>query len=278
MNEINKLTDYHRILYLLNFTGLMALLVVSFLANALPINGQTTAEISGYYDNLFTPAGLTFSIWSVIYIGLVAYLLFQFRAIKGIKSPEKPSGFVTAGLGLTFFISCMANLSWIISWHYEQLTLSLILITLLLLSLIDVNRRIYSMTKGSHVLPKYFNWYVKAPFGLYLGWVCITFFANMTVYLASFGWGDMGISEYSLTIIFIVLSGIIGLWFIDQIQQYFAAAAIAWGIFGILFKYWQSETNPAIQITSLMVLALLALAFARTFRRSNTGKNKIQLS
>lgn len=256
----------------------MVLLFVSFLADALPINGQTTAEISEYYNNPFIPAGLTFSIWSVIYIGLAAYLLYQFRAIKGIKSPERPSGFVTAGFGLTFFISCMANLSWIISWHYEQLTLSMILITLLLLSLIDINRRIYSMTKGSHVLPKHFNWYVKAPFGLYLGWICITFFANIAVYLTTTGWSGMGDYEYSLTVVFIVLSGIIGLWLLNQIQQYFAAVGIAWGIFGILFKNWQSETNPAIQITSLLMLALLAIGFARTYRRSGSGKNKIQLS
>ena len=41
-------------------------------ANALPINGQTTAEISDRFRVFVIPAGYVFAIWGLIYLGLAA--------------------------------------------------------------------------------------------------------------------------------------------------------------------------------------------------------------
>ena len=46
-----------------NIVAFAGVLVVNYLANALPIGGNTTGALSDLYPNLFTPAGLTFSIW-----------------------------------------------------------------------------------------------------------------------------------------------------------------------------------------------------------------------
>lgn len=43
----------------------------------LPVNGVTTQEVSDYYANLFAPAGFTFMIWSVIYVLLAAFVVYQ---------------------------------------------------------------------------------------------------------------------------------------------------------------------------------------------------------
>ena len=48
---------------LISLLALLATLYVNYLANALPLNGLTTGDISGMYDNAFVPAGLTFAIW-----------------------------------------------------------------------------------------------------------------------------------------------------------------------------------------------------------------------
>ena len=58
--------------------GFLAMIYVNYLANALPIGGVTPGEASDAYANLFTPAGITFSIWGLIYLLLGAYVIFQF--------------------------------------------------------------------------------------------------------------------------------------------------------------------------------------------------------
>ena len=57
--------------------SVLVTLVVNILANALPLNGQNTGQISDRFNVYFVPAGYVFSIWGFIYIGLIAYAIFQ---------------------------------------------------------------------------------------------------------------------------------------------------------------------------------------------------------
>jgi len=61
----------------LNLIAFLATVGVNALANALPINGKTTGELSDLYPNLFVPAGMTFSIWGVIYLLLAIFAVYQ---------------------------------------------------------------------------------------------------------------------------------------------------------------------------------------------------------
>ncbi|WP_225983674.1 MULTISPECIES: hypothetical protein [Bacillaceae] len=51
----------------LNTLVFILIVVINALANLLPINGQTTGEISNRIDVLITRAGYAFSIWSLIF-------------------------------------------------------------------------------------------------------------------------------------------------------------------------------------------------------------------
>lgn len=61
---------------IVNVVAVIATIVVNGLANALPFNGQTTGEISDRFQVYFVPAGYVFSIWGLIYIGLVAFAVY----------------------------------------------------------------------------------------------------------------------------------------------------------------------------------------------------------
>ncbi len=65
------------LLRLLVGTSFVAMIAVNALANILPINDITTGQISDSYPNLFAPAGVTFSIWGLIYLLLGAYTVYQ---------------------------------------------------------------------------------------------------------------------------------------------------------------------------------------------------------
>ena len=81
---MNSLSTLLRYLNLLLFGGM---LMMNYLANSLPLNNKTTGQLSDAYPNLFVPAGITFSIWGIIYLLLVAWCIFQFtekgKAISG---------------------------------------------------------------------------------------------------------------------------------------------------------------------------------------------------
>ena len=61
--------------YFTAVTAFISMLIVNVLANAVPLNGLRTGEVAALYPNLFTPAGITFGIWSVIYGFLTIFLI-----------------------------------------------------------------------------------------------------------------------------------------------------------------------------------------------------------
>ena len=60
-----------------NLVAFAFVILINVLANALPFNDQTQVEISARYPTLFTPAGFTFSIWSIIYLALLVFVIWQ---------------------------------------------------------------------------------------------------------------------------------------------------------------------------------------------------------
>ena len=49
------------------------MVTLNALSIVIPLGGNTTQELSDKYDNLFTPIGFTFSIWSIIYTLLLVF-------------------------------------------------------------------------------------------------------------------------------------------------------------------------------------------------------------
>lgn len=60
-----------------NIVAYIAVLVINYQAVNLPIGGMTTGQLADLYPNLFTPAGLTFSIRGLIYLALFGFVVRQ---------------------------------------------------------------------------------------------------------------------------------------------------------------------------------------------------------
>lgn len=87
-----------------NVFALLATIVVNGLANALPLNGLSTGEISDRFEVYFVPAGYVFSIWGLIYLALVAFAIYQ--ALPAQR--ENPR---LRRVGYLFVLSCAANVA-----------------------------------------------------------------------------------------------------------------------------------------------------------------------
>jgi len=241
MNSMNSLTPLLRYLNLLLFA---AMIFMNYLANALPLNNKTTGQLSDSYPNLFVPAGITFSIWGVIYLLLAAWCVFQFTT-KGKA--------VAAGIGWLFAISCLLNGLWIVAWHYEKLPLSLLIMAGLLITLILIGINIKGLSSGL----------TKAAFGIYLGWICIATIANVTALLVSLNWGGFGLSHQTWTIIMISVGALVVAAAILRLENPFIGFAVVWAFAGIILK--RSDDYRAIVFAAAITIILVALVTIREF-------------
>src|SRR5512137_3187399 len=107
----------------------LATLVINGLANALPLNGLNTGQISDRFHVYFVPAGYVFAIWGVIYLGLIAFAVFQALPSQRENPRLRATGWWIALGGL-------ANSTWIFLWHYLQFPLTLVAMLVLLATLI----------------------------------------------------------------------------------------------------------------------------------------------
>ena len=240
-------------LAVLNLLGFLGVLVVNALANALPINGITTGELSDLYPNLFVPAGLTFSIWGVIYVLLALFIVFQIISV--IKRSAQGLAF-TGRIGIFFFISCIANMGWIFAWHYRILPLSLVLMLLLLGSLITIYVRLCIGRSGASKSERYM---VHLPFSVYLGWITIATIANVTALLVDAGWNNFGLSGQFWAVLVIAIGIAITLIVLSIRRDVFYALVVDWALLGILLKRLADSSMPDWYVTIAAIAGLIII-------------------
>jgi tryptophan-rich sensory protein len=255
-------TNDLRVLQIVNIVAFLSTVVMNVLANALPLNGKTTAELSDMYPNLFVPAGYVFAIWGVIYLLLLGFTVYQ--ASKKQRQEE-----FLRRIGYYFALSAVANISWLFLWHYEQVLLSEVPMFVLLGSLIMIYIRLdvgrWERSREDRLL-------VSLPFSVYLGWITVAPIANVTAALVKLNWDGFGIGEATWTVLMIgiavLLTGIV----IYTRADIGYSLVIAWALGGI---YAKQRAIPSISTASLIgivaILGLLAavrLGFLGQHRRS----------
>jgi hypothetical protein len=233
---------------LFNILMFVAMIMMNYLANALPMNGKTTGELSAQYPNLFVPAGITFSIWGIIYLLLFVFLIIQF---------QEQNRELIAAIGWAFAISCVLNGLWIVAWHYENLPVSLLIMIGLLVTLVLINFKLAGIG----------NMFTKFAFGVYLGWICIATIANVTALLVGYNWGAWGVSHETWAIIMIVAGAVISGIALIRLQNPFLGLAILWAFTGIIIK--QQGVHPSIVFTAVAGIIFVGAIMIMVFVQKN---------
>lgn len=238
-----------------NLLSAILALTVNVLASALPLNGQNTGEISDRFQVYFVPAGYVFGIWGLIYIGWIAFLIFQFRP----SQKESPR---LRRLGYLFALSNLANAAWLFCWHYNEFGLS-VLVMLVLLGLLiasylrlDVNRVPVSRAE---------YWSVDVLFSVYLGWITVATVANITDWLYLVGWDGFGIPAQTWAVIMLAVASLLGLAMALTRRDAAYLLVLVWAFVGIAVK---QSPAPVVVLSAWMAAALmLALAIFSLARR-----------
>jgi hypothetical protein len=242
------------LLSILNLLGFLGTVIVNGLANALPINNKTTGELSEQYPNLFVPAGLTFSIWGLIYVLLVVFVIYQL--IMVIKKYAQRSSFIEK-IGLLFFVTSLANIAWIFAWHYEMVPLSLVIMLLLLGCLIAIYLR---LNIGKSAAPKTEKYLVHLPFSIYLGWITIATIANVTALLIDNNWNTFWLGEQFWAVAVIAVGIAIALSILFTRKDIFYCLVVDWALLGILIKRLSVDTvsDQSVIFTTIVGLVLIS--------------------
>ncbi|QHA90373.1 TspO/MBR family protein [Bacillus sp. N1-1] len=226
--------------FLLNLIAYMIVVTVNGLANSLPLNGQTTGEISNRLNVLFTPAGYVFSIWGLIYLLLGIWVIRQFPKSRR----DLPVYQETSGL---FVLSSILNSLWIFLWHYEFFGLSVIVMLLLLSTLI----RLYTKAKAADA-----SFFDLLPFSVYLGWISVATIANISYYLTYIDWDGFGLSDSVWTFLLLIIATILALTFLKKEQDWIYPLVFVWAFIGIGVKN-QNGDVPLVVYSSYFLAALL---------------------
>jgi len=263
---LNKTRTSIKIITTITFIIMVA---TNILANTLPINGITTGEVSDAYKNLFAPAGITFFIWGLIYLLLLVYTIYQLGFFQGGEKYIKTE--LLEKVGVLFSISSISNSIWIFLWHYNFISLTVIVMIIILICLIMIVAEI-----SKHKLNFKEKFFIKLPFSVYLGWITIATIANVTTFLVSIGWNGFGISDITWTIIILMVGVIISSLTILQFKDIAYGLVIIWAYMGIYIKHTSingfSRQYPSIITTVVISIAIIIIVELYTIYLK--GKNR----
>lgn len=236
-------------------TGAFALsLVVNALAGTTILGGNTTAQVSDSYPNLFAPAGVTFAIWGVIYLLLAGYCVRLFTHIG--KKRSKEADILALSLAQDFTLISLLNTAWLLAWQYRVMWLSVIIIVAFLAMLAKVNLK----TRHAKLsMPDRAT--IKLPFAVYFGWLTVATIANVCVWLVSINWSAWGIRPGVWMVIILGIGAVIGIITALRLKSAAYLAVFVWAYGGILVKHLSPSGHNGAYPSVIIMLAILIAVF-----------------
>lgn len=235
-----------------NLVAFAVLLLFNFLSNTLPLNDQTQSEISARYPALMTPAGFTFSIWGLIYLALLAFVIWQ--ALPAQRNSAK-----VASISRLFQVNCGLNALWLVVWHYDQVAVSMLVMLAILVTLVMIYKRLLASIDDA---PFTEHLVLYLPFSMYTAWVSVATLVNASILQLASGWDNVALSAIEWALLSLAIAGAVGATMIVKVRDVPFALVIAWAAYGISVKQAATPAVSASALTLSVLMLLLVLAEA----------------
>lgn len=229
-------------------------IALNTLANILPMNGLTTGQVSDSFAVYFVPAGYVFAIWGLIYVALLAFIVYQ-------ALPAQRDDAELASIDGWFVVSCLANGIWIPLWHYKIFVWTVPVMLLLLVSLIAIYLRLDIGRRAKSGIKK---WLLQVPFSIYLGWITVATVANVTDVLSYLRWNGWGIAPQTWAVVMLLVAAAIALvvnWTRADVGY---VLVIAWAFVGIAVKQYATKS---VAYTAVLLAIIVTLPLVSTVPR-----------
>ena len=246
----------------LTVLGVAAAIVMAFFGSG-ALGGTAVSEAAGGALSAdatpLAPAGSAFGIWSVVYVGLAAYAVWQLTPVARQSERQRV-------LRPWAVLSAFLNAAWLFTVQFDLLWLSVVVIVVLLAVLIRVMYLLGRPRTGG-VVDLILT---DGTFGLYFGWVLVATFANVFAFLLSQGADAFG--QVPLGIVGIVVAGVVAVVaaLLDT-GRITPALATAWGLGWVAV----ARTEGAFESTALVwtaAVAAVVVLVAAVARRATVAR------
>lgn len=242
-----------------NIITYVIMVVVNILANALPLFGRATGEISDAQPNLFVPAGYVFAIWGLIYLALGAFVIWQ-------ALPAQKDDPVIEKIGIFFILGNLFNTAWVFAWHSLMFPLTEVFMLGLLVSLAVIYARL-KLSGDRYTDVK--RWTVWTPFAIYLGWISVATIANTAITLLALGWDGFGIAPEVWTMVMLTIASLLASYITIVRKELPYTLVIIWALIGIALK---QAGIPLISTAAWVFTVIVTLILVGSFFTRMTAK------
>lgn len=198
------------------------------------------------------PAGPAFSIWSVIYLGLIAYAIWQALPRQRTNPRQRALGWLIA-------LTMTLNGLWLVAARFGTLFLTVVVIVLLLAAL-GWTFRVAVATREPRggVVDSAL---IDGVTGLHLGWVTLATVANTAAWLTTVvpsSWEEGADAIGIAVLIVVALIGLAIAW--RSSWRVAPALALAWGLSWLAVERFGGEPQSTpIGITAIIVAVVVLL-------------------
>lgn len=243
---------------ILVITATIGMIIFNYLAATGILGGIDPGAISDKYATRITPAGYAFAIWSLIYIGMIAFSIYQILP----KNIERLGSFRRI-----YILSCVANCAWLYFWHQEAVVVCLGIISILLGTLAIINVKLKTTESNADF------WLMKFPFGIYFGWVTAATILNATIALVSLKVQLPASTVSYIAAGLILTAATLGVIIRLKLKNYFYPLAVAWALTAIAVK--QSGQTLIVVSAAFGVIACLIAAVSFVMDMKSTEVRSI---
>ncbi|MHA2427843.1 MAG: hypothetical protein ACXADB_07455 [Candidatus Hermodarchaeia archaeon] len=239
----------------LNIITVISVILVNILANVLPIFGVNTGQVSDAYPNFFTPSGYVFSIWLIIYIQAIIFMIYQARGI------QRSEGYL-GKISIFYLLAGLANIVWIFVFHYSYafmvanplfflLSVAFLVVVFLMLLLPYLRLGV-----GTTAIPHREKLAVHLHFSVYLGWISVATIAALASAINILVPSIPAETQHYATAAMLFVALLLTLLMVYLRRDYGFALVVLWAALGIGIKWL---TIPVILYSAIAVAIILII-------------------
>ena len=249
--------------------SVVTMIVMNYLSNARAFGGLTNEDISNKYHTLITPAGYAFSIWGIIFLGLLAFAIYQ--ALPSQRTNQR-----FRAVGWWVVLNTLCNAIWSPLFNNERIGIALIVILVMLFSVAIIEQRLLMRPHTPVVAPDLDatlpespasvaeTWLARIPFSIYFGWLTVATILNVAVYLKATGFNLLGTSEQTWAVAILIVGLVIGAWLFNRYRSVAYILVFAWAYVAIGVE---QEQSPLQQVAGLGAGIAVGLAILGVISR-----------
>ena len=251
--------------------SVVTMIVMNYLSNVRAFGGLTNGEVSDKYHTLITPAGYAFSIWGLIFLGLLAFAIYQ-------ALPSQRTNRRFRAVGWLVVLNTLCNAIWSPLFNNERIGTALIVILVMLFSVAIIEQRLLMRPHTPVVAPDLdatlpespaspaMTWLARIPFSIYFGWLTVATILNVAVYLKATDFNLLGTSEETWAIAILIVGLVIGACLFNRYRSVAYILVFAWAYVAIGVE---QEQSPLQQVAGLgagiaVGLAILGIISRKT--------------